>query len=132
MQNRRFHRAAALSLALLALLGLTLVPYQTIREERIRAFGEEPARAVIIAAEKREGRFLLTYRYRGPEGAPRARQAEFAPDFWTAHPEGSIIEIYFAKGEPNLSRARFEREDTFRVWLRRAVRGDELPEGTKK
>jgi hypothetical protein len=120
----------------LVLLALTRVPYETLREERIRAFGEEPALGVVTARRTvpaQEGeRHELTYRYRGPDGVARLRSAPFPADVWHASAPGTTLEVYFASGEPNLSRARFEVEDGFRVWLREAVRGDALPERARE
>ncbi|MGE4506835.1 MAG: hypothetical protein AB7D51_15935, partial [Desulfovibrionaceae bacterium] len=65
-------------------------------------------------------------------GVARLRSAPFPADVWRASAPGTTLEVYFASGEPNLSRARFEVEDGFRVWLREAVRGDALPERARE
>lgn len=125
-------RSLAILLAATFLWMLTQIPYDIIRQERIRAFGETAAPAQVVGKdllrENGEARHLVSYRYHGPEGQQRRRTALFPAKAWNAMRIGQAITIYYATGEPNLSRASGEQEESFRVWLRRFARGDDLPE----
>ncbi|MBU1247334.1 MAG: hypothetical protein KKB70_01440 [Proteobacteria bacterium] len=133
--SRRLRRLLAVLLTGLVLWLLTQVPYGIIRQERIRAFGETPAMATVVEVTAREGnagrRYLATYRYIGPDGMARLRNAPFPLKAWRTLAPGSRIVVYYATGEPNISRARLELEVPFQVWLRQFARGDDLPENTQ-
>lgn len=124
----RLRRLSALVLAAAFLFALTQIPYSTIRQERIRAFGERTVPAVVEQKARRDGTLLLTYSYRTDDGRVRRRTAPFPRPFWDRIRPGQPLEVYVAVGAPNLSRAREETEEPFRVWLRTTVRGKELPE----
>ncbi len=130
--QRRMRRSLAVVLTATFLWLLTQIPYDIIRQERIRAFGEEPTQALVVSKSASlglEGELhQIIYRYVGPEGLNRQREAIFDAHFWQSVRPGNSITIYYALGEPNLSRAHLEIEDPFRVWLRNAVRGNDLPE----
>ncbi len=130
--RKRMKRSLAILLSATFLWLLTQIPYDIIRQERIRAFGEEPAQALVVSKsaslEPEGNKHQIIYRYIGPEGLSRQRKAEFDAPFWQSVRPGDSITVYYARGEPNLSRAHFEVEDSFRVWLRQTVRGDDLPE----
>ena len=133
---KRLRTALALILTGAVLWLLSQVPYQILREERIRAFGETEVRAVVTGVavdDSGTGRtWLATYRYIGPEGMTRERRAAFPPEVWERLAPGRVITVYYANGEPNISRAQLEAESAFRVGLRRLARGDDLPEKRKK
>ncbi len=128
--QQKVRRCFAIVVTFFALFLLSQIPYTMIRKERIRAFGEASASAVVLKKfrEHSLSQYCLTYCYRGSDGLHRTRTAPFTKEAWKHAKVDSFIRIYYATGEPNISRAQGELENHFQVWLRHFARGNDLPE----
>lgn len=96
------------------------IPYQDIRVERVRAFGE--AKAVGTVTNKSFSAvnskvYYLTYSFVGPQGFSRTRTAEVTEKLWKSYHNGDYIEVIYAKAAPEIARIKGEVEGDFITFL---------------
>lgn len=105
---------------MILLVSLFFIPYKEIRMERIRAFGENKAIAIVLGKyiqnnqadlEKPKTVYSVRYRFIDPLGLPRERVASVKTDFWEAISPGDSVIVYYAKAEPGVSRIENEVEN---------------------
>ncbi|WP_319761553.1 hypothetical protein [Maridesulfovibrio sp.] len=111
----------ALSAALFVIVGYFFIPYQEIRLERIRAFGENKAIGIVIEKNSRIGEYnfkkgdknsqTIRYRFIDPSGLPRERTATVEQSFWRRISQGDSVVVYYAKAAPGVSRVEHEVEN---------------------
>ncbi|WP_320169102.1 hypothetical protein [Maridesulfovibrio sp.] len=116
------------------LLALFLVPYDDIRTERIRAFGEKSAVGTVIGKQRHAENsgspgssitdYLIRYRFVDPSGLPRNREARVDEDFWKEIVPGDSVVVHFAKAAPRVSRVEHEVESSVVRFLARFSRAD--------
>lgn len=111
--------------AMIALIiyGLSLIPYEILREERFRLFGEANAVGVVTKVMTRETaeddkRFVVTYSYVDQDGLPRQATAPVPEKLWKTYHKGSRVHVTYALSHPGLSRIKGEIEPPFQLWLR--------------
>ncbi|MGE4554426.1 MAG: DUF3592 domain-containing protein [Desulfovibrionaceae bacterium] len=102
---------------------LTLIPYDVVRQERLRAFGEIETRGRVeerYQAVDQDGRTLcmLAYAWKDREGRVHLRDAAFGRDWWAALRVGDPITVHYARAQPDLARAQGELEGAFARRLR--------------
>lgn len=120
--------------ALLFFLSFFFIPYDEIRTERIRAFGEKAAVGIVIDKNIRKGQispsvegkknYMIKYRFIDPSGLPRERSANVDTNFWRKVTKGESVIVHFAKAEPGISRIEHEEESTVVRFLARFSRAD--------
>ncbi|SDK87273.1 hypothetical protein SAMN05660337_1524 [Maridesulfovibrio ferrireducens] len=96
--------------ALIFLCALFLIPYQEIRIERIRAFGENKAVGIVIEKIDRKVEQLIRYRFIDPLGQAQERVASISDKNWEKLSPGDNIVVYYAKAAPRISRVKNEKE----------------------
>ncbi|WP_320009220.1 hypothetical protein [Maridesulfovibrio sp.] len=114
-------RKIAFCAALLVIAGYFFIPYQEIRLERIRAFGENKVIGIVIEKNSRIGeynykqektkRYTVTYRFIDSSGIPRERTAVVKNNFWRRILRGDSVIVYYAKAAPEVSRIEHEKEN---------------------
>lgn len=115
-------------IAMIALIiyGLSLIPYEILREERFRLFGEASAVGVVTEVmiretAEQEKRFVVTYSYVDQDGLPREASAPLPEKVWKSFHKGSRVRVTYALSHPGLSRIKDEIEPPFQLWLRNAI-----------
>lgn len=111
-----------LIIALIVLISLFFIPYEEIRIERIRAFGESMAVGTVVGKKimnidtmrigDKIGNHVLTYRFIDPSGLARERSACVEIAFWNRVVPGDSVVVHFAKAEPGISRLQHELENS--------------------
>lgn len=117
-----------IGLVAIALIVLTLyhVPYDILREERFRLYGEAATNGMVIsirtvAVKAHDERFAIDYKYIDQDGFRREASAAVPYTVWRGVCPGDRIEVFYALSRPGLSRVRGEIEPAFQVWLRDAL-----------
>ena len=111
----------AMLAALMVIAGYFFIPYQEIRLERIRAFGEKKVIGIVIEKNSRIGehnsektkeeRQTVRYRFIDPSGLPRERTAAVQSTYWMGISQGDSVVVYYAKAAPEVSRIEHEIEN---------------------
>ncbi|NDV20705.1 hypothetical protein GO013_14940 [Pseudodesulfovibrio sp. JC047] len=100
------------------------IPYDILREERARLFGEELTSGLVLAVssdnavDMPDTRLLVEYKYVDPDGFARVTTARLPNSLWTRYRPGSTIQVIFVRTRPDLVRVPDEVEPAFQVWLR--------------
>ena len=121
---RSFLAKALLILATAGVIwGLASLPYDILRVERIRAFGEQETRGVVLSvagAEDQDGRpvVLVEYEYRDGDGVFRQARALFSPEHSPIPKPGDDVSVFYARGNPNIVRL----EGQIEPWLQEHLR----------
>ncbi|MDC0336441.1 DUF3592 domain-containing protein [Pseudodesulfovibrio sp.] len=102
---------------------ISQLPYDILREERFRLFGETHTTGIVTEVRTGEtadmgSRFLIEYRYTDGDGYPHQAVAALPKSVWERYRAGSRIEAIYATSRPRLVRVKQEIEPPFQVWLR--------------
>lgn len=105
---------------------LSQIPYDILREERFRLYGETRTTGIVTArrtdgTEAIGSKFVLIYKYIDQDGYTRQYQSPMPRKEWERYRPGSRIEVYFAQSKPGLARVAGEIEPPFQLWLRRML-----------
>lgn len=104
--------------------GFYSIPYNILREERVRLYGEIRTSGLVLSARTgdskaaREPIFIIEYKYVDPDGFAHTTEARLPRNAWGMYRPGSSVEVIYAKAKPTLSRVPHEIEPPFQVWLR--------------
>lgn len=132
--NNRF-KAFVQFLLSIGLVGLTLyllytVPYQMLRQERVRAFGEVETTGVAIVLEKGNTTtkyetpwYTVTYKYVDGSGYTRTAKSVIKGNAWHRLQPGSKFKLWYAKQKPDLVRVEHQIESDMQIWIRKWLRG---------
>jgi len=107
--------------AFLFLCALYIIPYQEIRIERIRSFGENEAVGTVLEKIYKKPHAnnpsndqlteqLIRYRFIDTLGQPQERIASVSEMEWKKLSPGDNIIVYYAKAAPRISRIKNEKE----------------------
>ncbi|MGL1861538.1 MAG: hypothetical protein OCC46_03335 [Pseudodesulfovibrio sp.] len=107
----------------LIVFAISQIPYDILREERFRLFGETRTTGVVLEVrwdtlENTEKRFLIQYKYVDNDGFAHQAVAPLQHAVWERYRPGSRIEVVYAQSRPALVRVRGEIEPRFQTWLR--------------
>jgi hypothetical protein len=110
----------------LIIYGLSLIPYDILRAERLRIYGESSTAGIVTAmrtetATDESARFFADYKYVDSDGLARQGTARLPHAAWQRLRPGSRIEVLYTRQNPGLSRIRHEIEPPFQLWLRRML-----------
>jgi hypothetical protein len=110
----------------LIIYGLSLIPYDILRAERLRIYGESSTAGIVTAvraeAATADGpRFFADYKYVDADGLARQGSARLPRAAWQRLRPGNRIEVIYTRQNPSLSRIRHEIEPPFQLWLRRML-----------
>lgn len=106
----------------LIIYALWQIPYDILREERLRLYGETRTTGLVTevhttAAEA--GRtYSIRYKYIDQDGFARETSAFLPVDIWERYGPGSRIEVLYVNANPGFARVRGELEPAFQRWLR--------------
>jgi len=104
--------------------GFSSIPYDILREERARLYGEELTTGQVVEVDTvPEGaadgaRIVITYRYVDPDGFARSAEARMPGHLWQRHRPGDVIKVIFVRTRPDVVRIPDEIEPAFQLWLR--------------
>ncbi|XXJ19015.1 hypothetical protein ACR42D_05555 [Desulfovibrio caledoniensis] len=122
---RRLARAlAGLAAVSLIVWGLASIPYDILRAERSRLFGEEITSGLVLKLRTDEdpehphARVVIEYTYVDPDGYARRAEARLPDSLWRQYRPGKVVKVLLVKGRPDISRIPDEVEPAFQVWLR--------------
>ena len=113
----------ALSIAFIAWV-LASLPYDILRAERSRLFGEEATTGLILTARTDENpdfphaNLVIVYKYVDPDGYARRAEARIPDSLWQHYQPGMIIKVLLTRGRPDMARTPDEVEPAFQIWLR--------------
>ena len=119
----RLVRFAAGCLACAAIVfALWSIPYDVLREERLRLYGETHTTGVVTQVRTDEShenrRYLIDYKYVDQDGFARQATAPLPKDLWERFRPGHRTPVFYANPKPGLSRVPGEIEPAFQLWLR--------------
>lgn len=115
-----FKKIIQIVLTALFLTALWNIPYNEIRTERIRSFGEKKAIGMITAREvtgKKHINYWLTYSFVDPLGICRKRSVAVSKKCWEKHLGGDSIKVIYPVAQPGLSRIKGEIESPFVIFM---------------
>ena len=106
--------------------GLSSLPYDVLRMERHRLFGEMRTIGRVTALRTdvvpQEGlRHFIDYKYIDGDGLARQGTARVPRDLWIQFYTGARLNVLFARSKPSLSRIPGEIETPFQQWLRQML-----------
>lgn len=98
------------------------IPYDILREERYRLYGETRTTGLVLevgADSSGDGYpFMLRYKYVDADGLARESTAPLPREEWEMYRPGNRIEVFFINARPNIVRVQGEIEPPFQLWLR--------------
>lgn len=100
------------------------IPFDILREERARLYGEEVTTGVVLKVRSDESsefpgaKLIVEYKYVDPDGFARIAEARMYDSEWQKYRPGRTIKIIFVRTRPEMSRIPGEVEPVFQVWLR--------------
>ncbi len=105
---------------------LSHVPYDVLRVERYRLFGEirTTGRVTAVHTETSAGdgvRFFIDYKYIDSDGLVRTASARLEQAQWRRFRPGGRLVVLYARSRPGLARVPGEVEPAFQRWLRRML-----------
>ena len=104
--------------------GLASIPYDILRAERARLYGEEATTGLVLRLRTDEdpahprARVVIEYTYADPDGFTRRAEARLPDSLWKRYRPGKVVKVLLVRGRPDLSRIPDEVEPAFQVWLR--------------
>lgn len=115
-----------LGIAAVALIawGLGSLPYDILRAERSRLFGEEVTSGLVLKvrtdadAGHPDASLVIEYKYVDPDGYARRAEARMPNSEWSRCRPGAVITVLLVRGRPDMARVPNEVEPAFQVWLR--------------
>lgn len=123
-RQRLFRFALGIVAVALIIWGLASLPYDILREERTRLFGEEVTTGLVMkvltdeSGEYPGAKLLVEYKYVDPDGFAHRAEARIPDALWQQYRPGAVVTVLLAHGMPEVSRLPDEIEPAFQVWLR--------------
>ncbi|BCS90112.1 DUF3592 domain-containing protein [Pseudodesulfovibrio sediminis] len=111
----------------LILWALYSIPYDILREERARLYGEIVTSGQVLEVRTDvtprypEARLVIRYTYVDPDGFARFAEARIPDSQWQKFQPGAVIEVIYGRTQPALVRVPGEVEPRFQVWLRELI-----------
>jgi len=108
---------------------LAQVPYEVLREERLRLFGEVRTTGMVEALRSEsvpgEGmRFFVAYKYVDQDGLLQRSESRIEPGVWRRFSPGDKLHVLYVRTRPDLSRVGGQIDQPFQMWLRGVLYGD--------
>ncbi|BDQ35163.1 hypothetical protein JCM14722_27050 [Pseudodesulfovibrio portus] len=100
------------------------LPYDILRAERARLYGEEATTGVVLAvrgvesSDTGKGRLVVDYKYIDPDGFARTASARMDASKWSQYRPGRSVKVIFVRNRPEIVRLPGEEEPAFQLWLR--------------
>lgn len=99
------------------------IPYDILRQERARAFGENRTTGLVLTVEKNDAnqnsdnRYFITYKYIDPDAYAHVAAAPLPYDIWKKFAPGDRVIVFYAKNKPTLARISGQIHPPFQNWL---------------
>lgn len=105
---------------------LASIPYDILREERYRLYGESRTTGVVTAVQTvpdtdGSSRYVIAYKFADGEGFVRQDEAPVPRTLWEKFQPGSRVMVLFVRSRPHMARIEGEIEPGFQVWLRKIL-----------
>jgi len=100
---------------------LWLLPYDILREERYRIYGETRTSGMVLemgADPTTDYPFMIRYKYIDADGIAREAMAPLDRERWEEYRPGNSIDVFYIRSRPNIVRITGELEPPFQLWLR--------------
>lgn len=99
------------------------IPYDILREERLRLYGETHTMGLVTevrsnAIDPADSRFVIRYKYVDRDGFAREADAPVPKEVWQQLSPGDRVEVLYVNSRPQLSRIPDEIEPAFQTTLR--------------
>lgn len=100
------------------------LPYDVLREERARLYGEEATTGVVLAVRSDadpgfpNAGLIVEYKYIDPDGFARTASARMENSNWPRFRPGHPVKVIYVRNRPNIVRLPGEVEPPFQLWLR--------------
>lgn len=98
------------------------LPYDILREERFRMYGEDTTTGIVLEvgadASGNDYPFMIRYKFVDPDGYAREAEAPLPRELWEQYRPGSPIEVFYITSRAHISRVKGEIEPPFQLWLR--------------
>lgn len=125
MQRLMRRLFGVIAIALIIFL-LSEIPYDILREERFRLFGEMRTTGIVLAVHSdgaaAPGKtYSIDYKYIDQDGYAHETSAPLARNVWETYHPGSRLEVIYVRSRPDLTRVKGEVEPAFQVWLRNVL-----------
>lgn len=104
--------------------GVVSLPYDILREERARLYGEKSTTGQVVSVQADESdshpgaRLLVEYHYVDPDGFSHTATARLPDNLWQRYRKGAVIRVIYVHNRPEIVRLPDEVEPSFQVWLR--------------
>ncbi|SOB59798.1 conserved protein of unknown function [Pseudodesulfovibrio profundus] len=110
----------------LIILIFSQLPYEILREERFRLYGETRTTGIVTQVRTDTGatdneKFLIDYKYLDQDGIVRYATAPLPKDIWVRFKPGNRLDVLYVRSHPDLSRVGGEIEPQFQLWLRKIL-----------
>ncbi|MCJ2165816.1 MULTISPECIES: hypothetical protein [unclassified Pseudodesulfovibrio] len=122
--QKLFRFIAGIVIVGLIIWGLVAIPYDILREERARLYGEEVTSGLVLtvrtedAGEYPGANLIIEYKYVDPDGYARRTEARLPDSLWKQYRPGTRLKVILVRGRPDMARIPDEVEPGFQVWLR--------------
>lgn len=105
---------------------LSILPYDILREERFRIYGESRTTGVVTGVKSvidpsSSQCFRVEYKFIDDDGYARQGTADMPESKWKLIRPGSRIVVLYVRSRPELVRVEGEIEPPFQVWLRKVL-----------
>lgn len=100
------------------------LPYDILREERARLYGEEATMGVVLKVrsdpvpDHPDANLVIDYKYVDPDGFARTASARMPDSAWSKYRPGKSIKVVYVRNRPDIVRLPGEVEPAFQLWLR--------------
>ena len=100
------------------------IPYDLLREERARLYGEEATTGVVLSVRSDvspdypDAGLVVDFKYVDPDGFARTASARMPDSEWMKYRSGMTIKVVFVRNRPDIVRLPGEVEPAFQLWLR--------------
>jgi len=110
----------------LIILILSQLPYDILREERFRLYGETRTTGIVMqvrtdTSATNNETFLIDYKYLDQDGIVRYATAPLPKEIWVRFKPGNRLDVLYVRSHPDLSRVGGEIEPQFQLWLRQVL-----------
>jgi len=125
-KRTRAHQAVRYAIGVLScaliVFFLWQIPYDILREERFRIYGETATTGIVLevgADASVDGYpFTIKYKFVDTDGYAREAVAPLPRELWEQYRPGSPIEVFYITSRAEISRVKGEIEPAFQIWLR--------------
>lgn len=98
------------------------IPYDILREERYRIYGETRTTGVVVEVNAdstgESYPFVIRYKYLDMDGIARDTTAPLPREIWEMFRPGNKVDVFYITSRPHMARIAGEIEPAFQLWIR--------------